>query len=59
MSFYNKFSDEHNVPFESDLELEQWPNDFFAKRLAKATGISIWHARTALQVNGVTGGHNV
>jgi hypothetical protein len=60
MNYYNKFSDDNNyAQLEWEIELDQSPSELFARRLAKATGISIWHARTSLQVNGVTGGHNV
>jgi hypothetical protein len=60
MTKYSKFSDDNNIAqFEWEIEPHQLPSELFARRLAKATGISIWHARTSLQINGVTGGHNV
>lgn len=59
MNIYSNFSDDNNAQFEWEIEVDQSPSELFARRPAKANGISIWHARTSLQINGVTGGHNV
>jgi hypothetical protein len=59
MALYSNFFDDNNAEFDWEIELDQSPSELFAQRLAKATGISIWHARTALRINGVTGGQNV
>lgn len=59
MSIYSIFSDDDNTQIESEIDLDQRPGELFARRLAKATGISIWHARAALLANGLTGGRDV
>lgn len=57
MRIYSNFCDENNIRTEREIELDPWPSELFARCLAKAAGISIWHARTALWANGAIGGH--
>jgi hypothetical protein len=55
---YHNFHVDNNAQHQYEGELDDGPGDLFARRLAKAMGISIWHARTALLANGVTGGRD-
>jgi hypothetical protein len=57
MSIYSIFSDGNNTQIEREIELDLRPGELF-RGLAKATGISIWHARTALWPNGAIGEHD-